>query len=60
MKHYRINKLAKRGGPVVKYKDILARDDADAVRTAEESPDCPVCDILHAGAVIAAVDHSEE
>ena len=55
MKHYRINKLAKRGGPVVKHKDILARDDADAVRTAEESPDCPVCDILHAGKKVGAV-----
>ena len=55
MKHYRINKLAKRGGAVIKHKDILARDDADAVRTAEESVDCPICDVMHAGKKVGAV-----
>ena len=49
MKHYRVNKLARPGGVVVKKKDVLARNDAEAVATAAASDDCPVCDVLHNG-----------
>jgi hypothetical protein len=55
MKLYRVNKLAKAGGMVVKKKDILATSDAQAVQQAEDSPDCPVCDVLRDGEVVGQV-----
>ena len=55
MKHYRVNKLAKPGGVVVKSKDILATDDRDAVKTAKADDDCPICDVLHAGKKVGSV-----
>jgi hypothetical protein len=49
MKLYRVNKLAKAGGMIVKKNHILAASDQEAVRRAEESPDCPVCDVTRDG-----------
>ena len=49
MKLYRVDKLAKPGGMVVKKKHILANSDQHAVKQAEDSPDCPVCDVLRDG-----------
>lgn len=46
MKLYRIDKLARLGGAVIKKKHILAPDDRDAVRRAEDSDDCPICDVI--------------
>ena len=55
MKHYRINKLAKLDGVVVKKKDILARSDADAVRHAADDADCPICDVLRDGKKVGVI-----
>ena len=55
MKHYRVIKMAKPAGPVVKTMDILAKDDSDAMRSAREDHDCPVCDVLQAGTKIGAI-----
>ena len=55
VKHYRINKLAKPGGVVVKKKDVLAANDKDAVAQAAASDDCPVCDVLHAGQKVGSI-----
>ena len=55
MKLYRVDKLAKRGGIVVKKKHILAKSDAQAVKQAEDSPDCPICDVSHDGEVVGRV-----
>ncbi|MDB5669015.1 MAG: hypothetical protein JWL74_1965 [Alphaproteobacteria bacterium] len=55
MKHYRVNKLTKPGGAVVKKKDILAAGDKEAIATVEADPDCPVCDVLHAGTRIGSI-----
>jgi len=55
MKHYRINKVAKLGGIVLKKKDVLAASDADAVRKATESQDCPVCEVLKDGQHVASI-----
>ena len=56
LKHYRINKLSKLGGIVIKKRDVLAKSDNDAVQLAADSPDCPVCDVLkdgqHVGSII--------
>ena len=46
MKLYRIDKLAKHGGAVIKKKHILAPSDRLAVKHAEDSDDCPICDVL--------------
>jgi hypothetical protein len=55
MKLYRVDKLAKRGGVVVKKKHILAPSDQQAVKQAEDSPDCPVCDVLRDGERIGQI-----
>ena len=55
MKHYRVNKLTRPGGLVVKRKDILAADDRQALERAGNDPDCPVCDVLRAGQKIGSV-----
>ena len=55
MKHYRVNKLAKPGGAVVKSKDVLAQNDKQAVQDARNDADCPVCDVWHAGQKIGSI-----
>lgn len=55
MKHYRVNKLAKPDGMVVKRKDILARDDRQALERAASDEDCPVCEVLHAGQKVGSI-----
>ena len=49
MKLYRVNKLARPGGEVIKKKHILATSDRDAVEQAAESDDCPICDVTRDG-----------
>jgi hypothetical protein len=46
MKLYRIDKLARLGGAVVKRKHILAPSDGNAVKQAQDSDDCPTCDVV--------------
>jgi hypothetical protein len=55
MKLYRVNKLAKPDGIVVKKKDILASSDSEAVERAADSPDCPVCDVLRDGQKVGSI-----
>lgn len=55
MKLYRIDKLAKRGGVVIKKKHVLAASDAQAVQQAEDSDDCPVCDVTRDGEKVGQV-----
>ena len=55
VKLYRINKLTRPGGSIVKKKDILAASDKDAVERAADSDDCPVCDVLKDGQSVGSV-----
>lgn len=55
MKHYRVNKLAKPDGVIVKSRDVLAANDKQAVQDARDHPDCPVCEVWHAGEKIGSV-----
>ena len=55
MKHYRIEKVARPGGVVLKKKDILAESDREAMARAEDSADCPICDVRKDGQVIGTV-----
>jgi hypothetical protein len=55
MRHYRVNKLARPGGVVVKRKDILADDDRQAVARAESDDDCPVCDVWRDGEKVGSI-----
>ena len=55
MKHYRVNKLTKRGGLVVKRKDILAENDKQALARARSDEDCPVCEVLRDGSTIGSI-----
>lgn len=55
MKHYRVNKLAKVGGVVVKAKDIIASNDREAVKSVRDDPDCPICDVFHGGKLVGSI-----
>jgi hypothetical protein len=55
MKLYRIEKLVKPGGAVIKKKHILAPTDRHALKQAEESDDCPICDVLRDGRMVGQV-----
>ena len=55
MKHYRIEKIVRPGGAVLKKKDILADTDREAIHRAEQSSDCPICDVRRDGQVIGTV-----
>ena len=55
MKHYRVNKLAKPGGAVIKKKDILAANDRQAIERAEDGDDCPICEVLKDGETIGQI-----
>jgi hypothetical protein len=55
MKLYRVDKLAKRGGVIVKKKHILAQSDREAVRQAEDSDDCTICDVVRDGRTVGQV-----
>ena len=56
MKHYRINKVARPNGMVVKKRDILAQNDGEALDMAATDPDCPICDVYQAGEKIGSID----
>jgi hypothetical protein len=55
MELYRINKVTKPGGAVIKKKDVLAASDKEAVRRAAASSDCPVCEVLKDGRQVGAI-----
>lgn len=55
MKLYRVNKLAKPDGVVIKKKHILAPSDKEAVQQAVDSPDCPICDVFRDGEKIGSI-----
>ena len=56
---YRINKVTEPGGAVLKKKDVLAASDREALKRAEDSPDCPVCDVLRDGQPIGSIVDNE-
>jgi hypothetical protein len=55
MKLYRVDKLAKPGGIVLKKKHILAVSDGQAVKQAEDSDDCPICDVSRDGKTVGHI-----
>lgn len=55
MKLYRVNKVTKPGGVVIKKKDVLAASDEEALQKAADSVDCPVCEILKDGHPVGTI-----
>jgi hypothetical protein len=55
VKLYRINKLTRPGGTIVKKKDVLAASDKEAVQRAADSEDCPICEVLKDGQTVGSV-----
>jgi hypothetical protein len=55
MRHYRINKVSRPGGAIVKKKDILAASDGQAIKEAADSDDCPVCDVYRDGEKVGSI-----
>jgi len=52
---YRINKVAKPAGAILKQTHVLASSDQEAMRRAEDSVDCPVCDVLRDGRRVGTI-----
>jgi hypothetical protein len=46
VKLYRIDKVARLGGAVLKKKHVLANSDNAAMKRAADSADCPICEVL--------------
>ncbi|HEY0026493.1 MAG TPA: hypothetical protein VGC35_01355 [Allosphingosinicella sp.] len=55
MRHYRLNKVTKPGGKVVKRRDTLASDDQRALEVARDDPDCPICEVWREGQKIGVI-----
>lgn len=55
MELYRINKVTRPGGAVIKKKDVLAASDKEALQRAADSRDCPVCEVLKDGQQVGAI-----
>ena len=55
MKHYRVNKVARPDGLVLKKKDILAASDRQAMKAAAADQDCPICEVYQAGQKVGSV-----
>jgi hypothetical protein len=55
VKLYRINKLTKPRGIIIKKKHILASSDEEAVKRAADSSDCPICDVLRDGRMVGSI-----
>jgi hypothetical protein len=55
VKLYRINKVAKPGGLIIKKKHVLASSDHDAMKQAADSSDCPICDVLRDGERVGSI-----
>lgn len=55
MKHYRVNKVTKPNGMVLRKKDILATDDRAAMNRAADDADCPICDVYRDGTRIGSI-----
>ena len=55
MKLYRIDKLAKPKGAVIKTKHVLANNDRQAVDDAAASDDCPICDVSRDGKKVGSI-----
>ena len=55
VKLYRINKVTKPGGAILKKKDVLATSDKEALQRAKDSPDCPICEVLRDGKSVGPV-----
>jgi hypothetical protein len=55
VKLYRINKVTKPRGVILKKKHVLASSDQDAVNQAADSADCPICDVWRDGTYVGSV-----
>ena len=55
MKLYRINKVTRPRGLILKKDHILASSDREAVRRAAESDDCPICEVLRDGELVGSI-----
>ena len=55
MRLYRINKVTALGGSIVKQKDVLAASDREALQRAQDSSDCPICEVLRDGQPVGLV-----
>lgn len=56
MTRYRVYKLGDTSRRIVKGKDVEAASDEQAMRAAEEDPDCPVCEVWKGTRQIGSID----
>jgi hypothetical protein len=46
VKLYRIDKVTRLGGVVLRKKHVLATSDNEAIKRAGDSADCPTCEVV--------------
>jgi hypothetical protein len=56
MNHYRVYKLDRPKGRIVKGKDVHAANDVEAMHEAAEDEDCPVCEVWQGTSKIGSVE----
>ncbi len=56
MNHYRVYKLRGPRGPIVNGKDVIAPDDAEAIREAQADGDCPICEVWTGSRKVGLID----
>ena len=56
MEHYRVYKLDKPKGRIVRGKDMHAPDDVAAMHAACEDPECPVCEVWRGTRKVGSVE----
>jgi len=57
MGHYRVYKLNDGSRNIVKGKDVEAPNDDEAMRAAEQDPDCPVCEVWTGTRQVGSIEH---
>lgn len=58
--HYRQYKLKSPDGGIVRAKDVEARNDAEAMTTAAEDEDCPICELWQGKRKVGSIDHPQD
>lgn len=56
MTHYRVYKLDRSEGRIVKGKDVDAPSDSAALAHAKADEDCPVCEVWQGAKKVGSID----
>lgn len=55
MTHYRLYKLDRKGGRIIKGKDLEEANDEAALCEAHQDPDCPECEVWQSARKVGSI-----